>query len=124
MMRLNLNLERPFGVWTRLNIRARLAHSLTADGPATALRNAVELMRAEQRAEGIKAGILMCEYSDCPCAATHTWMRSAADLKSMRRKHKGTWLTGQPDSIRCETHVPGWLVSKYQPLGRLEQLAA
>jgi hypothetical protein len=82
-------------------------------------------MRAEQRAEGKALGLVMCEHDDCPNEATHSWTRTAADLKSMRRKYKGAWLIGQPGSIRCESHVPGWLVSKYQPFGRrAEQLAA
>ena len=120
-----LNLLRGPGCWSRLVWQARRAHSLTKDETSTALRNAVLMMHAEQRAEGLALGLTMCEYTDCPCEATHAWTRSAADLKGMRRKYKGTWLVGQPSSTRCETHVPGWLVSKYHPVGRrAAQLAA
>ena len=120
-----LNLLREPGCWSRLMWQARRAHSLTKDATSTALRGAVLAMQAEQRAEGLALGLTMCEYDDCPCEATHSWTRSAADLKDMRRKYKGTWLVGQAQSIRCETHVPGWLVSKYHAFGRrAEQLAA
>jgi hypothetical protein len=122
MIRLNMNREP--GCWSRLYAQAKLAHSLTKDEPSTNLRNAVMLMHAEQRAEGIAAGVLMCDDDDCPHAATHSWTRSAADLKGMRRKYKGTWLIGQPSSIRCERHVPGWLTIHYRPLFRAEALAA
>jgi hypothetical protein len=120
-----LNLLRPFGCWTRLMLQARLSHSLTKNETAEALRAAVIAMKDEQRAEGLALGLVMCEYDDCPCEATHSWVRSAADLKAIRRKYKGVWLVGQPSSTRCESHVPGWLVPKYRPFGRrAEQLAA
>lgn len=119
-----LNLLREPGCWIRLILQARRSRSMTNDATARALHSAVLRMYDEQRSEGLKAGVTMCEFDGCACVATHRWIRTAADLKAMRRKHKGTWLQGEPESTRCETHIPDWLAPKYHPLSLRDQLAA
>jgi hypothetical protein len=116
MMRFNLNRHPEPGVWSRLLLQAKRAHSLTKDPTSTALRGAVDAMRLEQRKEGLALGLTMCEYDDCPHAAANVWVRTPADLKSMRRKYKGQWLVGQPEVIHCAVHTSQRYAVKYQPL--------
>ena len=115
MTRFNLMRQPDPGVWSRLLMRAKLAHSLTKDAPSTALRNAVLAMKAEIRKEGLALGLTMCEYDDCAHAAANVWVRTPKDLKGMRRKYKGQWLVGQPEVIHCAIHTSQRYAVKYQP---------
>jgi hypothetical protein len=76
-----------------------------------------EAMRAEQRAEGIARGVAMCDVPWCPCAASHAWTRTAAEIKASRVKRNKVVQQMEPESIRCELHVPDWRVAQYRPLG-------
>lgn len=116
MTRFNIMRQPEPGVWSRLLLQAKRAHSLTKDPTSTALRNAVLAMKAEIRKEGLALWLTMCEYDDCPHAAANVWVRTPADLKGMRRKYKGQALVGQPQVIHCAIHTSQRYADKYQPL--------
>jgi hypothetical protein len=70
-------------------------------------------------------GLPVCGCGWCGHVATHSWVRTAQELKKIQRKVKGTIIAGEPESIRCETHIPDWHVDRYRPIAaRAAQLAA
>jgi hypothetical protein len=73
-------------------------------------------MREEQRADGIKRGVVMCDVPWCACSATHEWVRTLAEIKASRVKRAKVVQEMAPMSIRCETHVPDWRLAQYRPL--------
>ena len=121
MTRLNLVTGREPGVWSRLHSRI---HEMRYDSKHGELRALYRAMAEEQRQDGIRRGATVCDLPWCGCAASHVWTRTAADLKAMRRKHKGAWLEGAPQSVRCETHIPAWRVSDYRPIQTAQAVAA
>jgi hypothetical protein len=110
-MRINLLNERKASVWSRLVWKAR--RDRKARGPMWQM---YEAMRAEQRAEGIARGVVMCDVPWCPCGATHAWVRTLAEIRASRVKVRKSVQEMAPESIRCETHVPDWRVDVYRPL--------
>ena len=110
--------------WAHIRSRARLANSYTKDAKAEALRAACLDMAAEQRADGIARGMVVCDLPWCGCAATHRWVRTAKELKAMERKHKGQTLKGEAVETLCEAHVPSWRVGQFARLVQNVRLAA
>jgi molybdopterin-guanine dinucleotide biosynthesis protein A len=120
MMHLNLLDARAATVWDRL--RHKVRKDRRSFGP---LHGAVAAMREEQRADGIKRGVVMCDVPWCACSATHEWVRTLAEIKASRVKRAKVVQEMAPTSIRCETHVPDWRLAQYKALvvARVEAVA-
>lgn len=120
MMHLNLLEPRSVSSWDRLRFKAR--KDRRTFGP---LHAAVAAMREEQRADGIRRGVVMCDVPWCPCKATHEWVRTLAEIKASRVKRAKVVQEMSPVSIRCETHVPDWRLAQYKALvvARVEAVA-
>jgi len=83
---------------------------------ANELRGTLDALALACRAMVEEQGLIPCGVPWCGHKASHEWVRSAKDLKSMARKYKGQTLTGEPVSIRCETHIPDWRLAQYVAL--------
>jgi len=83
---------------------------------ANELRGTLDALALACRAMVEEQCLIPCGVPWCGHKATHEWVRSAKDLKSMARKYKGQTLTGEPVSIRCETHIPDWRLVQYVAL--------
>lgn len=80
------------------------------------LWDAVQAMHAEQRADGIRRGASLCDYSDCGRPGSHVWERTDKERKAM--KARGSKALAVLASVcHCEEHIPSWRVSLYRPVG-------
>jgi cobalamin biosynthesis Mg chelatase CobN len=104
----------------------RLASRITMlNGKVQAVRATLSDLALACRAMVEEQGLPVCGCGWCGHVATHSWVRTAAELKKIQRKVKGTIIAGEPESIRCETHIPDWHIDRFRPLEhRAAQLAA
>src|SRR5512144_330429 len=99
MTRVNLLLVKPASCWSRVTYKARKDRKRRGD-----TWEAYEAMRAEQRADGIARGVIMCDVPWCASCASHAWERTAKEIKSMSVKVKRVTIAPLPVAFRCDTH--------------------
>jgi len=117
MMHLNLLEGRKVGCWSRIMARAR--------GPLPpAMFAAYAAMRSEQTRDGERRGHCKCDIPWCSRVATGRWVRTAAEVKASRVKYKGSVGQMEPQSVRCETHIPDWRLVQYVALTGLAHMEA
>jgi hypothetical protein len=113
--------------YTAIHARTeRLASRITMlNGKVQAMRATLADLALACRAMVVEQGLPTCGCAWCGRVATHSWVRTTAELKKIQRKVKGTIIAGELESIRCETHIPDWHIDRFRPLEhRAAQLAA
>ena len=107
MTRVNLLLVTTASSWSRITFKAR--RDTRKRG---AMWEAYEAMRAEQRADGVSRGVIMCDVPWCSDCATHSWERTAKEVKAMSVKVKRVSIAPLPVALRCDKHVP-WFATEW-----------
>ena len=122
MARFNLLLVKPASCWSRIAYKARKDTRKRGQ-----MWEAYEAMRAEQRADGTARGVVMCDVPWCPSCASHSWERTAKEIKRMSVKVKRVTIPPLAVALRCDKHVP-WFAeewaSRYMPLAGETRISA
>jgi hypothetical protein len=80
------------------------------------IRGTLDMLALACRAMVEEQGLVPCDVPWCGCKATHAWVRTLAEIKASRIKRAKVVQQMEPESIRCETHVPDWRIEQYRPL--------